>query len=453
VQTFDQPLFALRTLSAVFQLMTVVALYYLCQKFVSQKVAILATVLFTFDPFLVLNSSYFITENFYMFFMVLSFIFYLSSESFEQSSKIKLFVSGFLVGLSFLFKQNGVILLLVFPFVEALSKRTFLQMGRRLLVLGLGFVAVLAPFLLWWALKMDLHQAFVFLVKANSWNITQSLPDFFRNRRDVVLGQMTFSMPMILLSILGALQVFRSKRYRWLLVWFSCLSLFLFVIIKGYTYMFIPLYVPMAIFAGISLERVVKKVDYRGWSFVFLFALVQVWKPITLLSPSKVLLVSIGVWLVSYFLANKSGVKLAVVLFLSSLTLFTVDEYALVTRQLRQGAILLDDQQRIARIVSENTSPEELVFATNPGMAILSDREMVPVSATYSGINTVFYGLPNYLNHKEAKFDLPATLRQGNIDYVMSSDRDKKVDVWVNLKGALELLERIGAHNIYMRIK
>lgn len=444
VQTFDQSIFALRILSVVFQFLTVLAFYYLCQKFISQRAALLATALFTFDSFLVLNSSYFITENFYLFFMVLSLVFYLSSKN---------FVSGFLIGLSFLFKQNGAVLLLVFPLIEITSKKPFTQTIRRLLTLGLGFLAVFAPFLLWWILKLDLQQFFIFLVKANSWNVTQALPDLLRNRRDVVLGQMTFSMPLIVLSVLGVLQVLRSRKYYWLLIWFFCLSLFLFIIIKGYTYMFIPLYVPAAIFAGLSLERVLKKISYSGFLLAFLFAMSRIIKPIAFLSPSKMLIVSIGLWFVSYFLANKRISRMGVALFFSSLVLFTVDEYAIVTRQLRQGAVLLDDQQRIARIVSENTSPEELVYATNPGMAVLANREMVPIDVTYSGISTFFYGLPNYLSHKVAKFDLQSTLRRGNIGYVMANDSDERVNAWVNLKGDFELLERVGANNIYVRTK
>lgn len=97
-----------RVITVVLSTLTIIPVYLLCRKFFEKKIALLSTLLFAFEPKIILNSTLGITEPLFIFLGTWSIVFFLSN------NKKLIYLSFMTLGLFTLVRYEG--FLLVFPF-------------------------------------------------------------------------------------------------------------------------------------------------------------------------------------------------------------------------------------------------------------------------------------------------------------------------------------------------
>lgn len=124
-----------RTLSAIFDIGTLLVTYLIARKFLTKNIAILATFLYAFNILAIQQSHFFTVDNFASFFMIISF--YMLINLFKSQSlniaTIYICLSGVFFGLSLSSKASALLLLSVV--FMTLGFKFFIEVHKRLLII------------------------------------------------------------------------------------------------------------------------------------------------------------------------------------------------------------------------------------------------------------------------------------------------------------------------------
>ena len=121
--------------SSLISVITVIPIYFICKKFFGQKIAILGSALFLFDPRIIINSTLGITDSLYIFLVMLVIMFVLIKN--EKTY----FLSFIFAAIAVFVRYEG--FLLIFPIIISfLIKKEFGK--KKLIYLRLGIIIFLA---------------------------------------------------------------------------------------------------------------------------------------------------------------------------------------------------------------------------------------------------------------------------------------------------------------------
>ncbi len=117
--------FSIKVLNTVLLSSLVFPVFFLAKEFVEEKNAFFAAILISFLPVVFVTSFYIMAEN--LFYLLAFWWVFLLYKSFKERNKKYFILSGFLLGLSFLTKFNGLVLVPVCLFVYLLYKENNLK--------------------------------------------------------------------------------------------------------------------------------------------------------------------------------------------------------------------------------------------------------------------------------------------------------------------------------------
>jgi len=128
-----------RIVSVVLSVLTIIPLYFLCNRFFDKKLSLIGATMFAFEPRVILNSLLGITEPLFLLLGTTSLFFFLSND------RKALYISFFVAGLFSLVRYEGLLLVIPYSimyFVRFKKERKFLRTYFLLLAI---FILVLLP--------------------------------------------------------------------------------------------------------------------------------------------------------------------------------------------------------------------------------------------------------------------------------------------------------------------
>ena len=106
-----------KILTVFFSAITIIPIYFLCRRFLSEKLAIIGSVIFTFEPHLIQNSLLGIGDSLYFLLLTISLVLVLN-----QKKKLVL-ISFFLVGIAFSVRTEAIFLLFSISTIFLINNR------------------------------------------------------------------------------------------------------------------------------------------------------------------------------------------------------------------------------------------------------------------------------------------------------------------------------------------
>lgn len=128
-----------RTISVVLSSLTIIPVYYICKKFFNPTFSLIGSIIFTFQPFLIINSTLGVSEPLYIFVISVGILFFLNS------NKIFIFSSFGLIAWATIIRPEGQFWFYAFSIIYFLRfRKSRKELLMYLLCLGI-FLIVLSP--------------------------------------------------------------------------------------------------------------------------------------------------------------------------------------------------------------------------------------------------------------------------------------------------------------------
>ena len=126
-----------KILSILFSVITVIPIYFLCKRFVNEKLAIVGSIIFIFEPHLIQNSLLGISDSLYFLLLTTSFVFVLS-----QKKELEL-ISFFIVGIAVSIRTEAIFLLFAISLVFVIKNR---KEKKKIFFISICILVFLIPF-------------------------------------------------------------------------------------------------------------------------------------------------------------------------------------------------------------------------------------------------------------------------------------------------------------------
>lgn len=115
----------------------VVLFYFLCRAFLRPKISFFTSILFALNPNILISGRLLLSEEIFYFFVIIAFIiFYRLKDSYYKFTAL-----GIISGVSYLTRNEGLFLLMIFLFFSSKKRKVFI------LILILSFITSISPFL------------------------------------------------------------------------------------------------------------------------------------------------------------------------------------------------------------------------------------------------------------------------------------------------------------------
>lgn len=128
-----------RILSVLFSTLTILPTYLLCKKFFAKPYSLLGALLIGFEPHLIQNSLFGISDSLYIFLIVISFLLF-----FNENKKIT-YISFMIIAFSTIVRSEGVFILLVFLIMIILRSGKIERKILDITISGLIFSMIFLP--------------------------------------------------------------------------------------------------------------------------------------------------------------------------------------------------------------------------------------------------------------------------------------------------------------------
>ena len=131
--------FIQKSSSILLSVITIIPLYYLCKQFVPERLAIIGSALFIFDPRVITNSTLGITEPLFIFLNTLTLV-----TVFKNNSKF-IYLTFVLIALSSIVRYEGLLMIIPVSIIYFIRFRSNKKLIRNFLVGVILFLIVLSP--------------------------------------------------------------------------------------------------------------------------------------------------------------------------------------------------------------------------------------------------------------------------------------------------------------------
>jgi len=131
-----------KIVSISLSILTIVPLYFLLKKFFSSSYALVGVIIFAFEPRLIQNSIFGITDPLYILLLTISFVLFL------QTSKKSIYISFAIIGLATLVRSEGIFLFLAVSILFFIKENKLSQIPKYIPALVIFFL-ILTPMLLY----------------------------------------------------------------------------------------------------------------------------------------------------------------------------------------------------------------------------------------------------------------------------------------------------------------
>lgn len=136
---FMDYMFLQRTVSIVLSSLTVIPIYFLAKKYFSKKIALMGTVLFTFEPRIIQNSILGVSEPLFILLVTSSIVCFLNQQ------KKSIVVAFVLISFASIVRSEGIILLIPFAILYGIRFRKSKKSIYEIPILILIFILVILP--------------------------------------------------------------------------------------------------------------------------------------------------------------------------------------------------------------------------------------------------------------------------------------------------------------------
>lgn len=136
---FMDYMFLQRIISIILSSLTVIPIYFLAKKYFSKKIALIGTMLFTFEPRIIQNSVLGISEPLFIILVTSSIVCFL-----HQQKKIIIF-SFMLISFASMVRSEGIILLIPFTILYGIRFRNSKKIFYEIPILILVFILIILP--------------------------------------------------------------------------------------------------------------------------------------------------------------------------------------------------------------------------------------------------------------------------------------------------------------------
>ena len=136
---FMDYMFLQRIISIVLSSLTVIPIYFLAKKYFSKKIALIGTMLFTFEPRIIQNSIFGISEPLFILLVTSSIVCFL-----HQQKKIIIF-AFMLISFASIVRSEGIILLIAFTILYGIRFRNSKKISYEIPILILVFILIILP--------------------------------------------------------------------------------------------------------------------------------------------------------------------------------------------------------------------------------------------------------------------------------------------------------------------
>ncbi|MBL7196767.1 MAG: glycosyltransferase family 39 protein [Candidatus Omnitrophica bacterium] len=150
-----------RLLSTIVTLIGAFFVYLIAKKIYNFRVAILSLLLYLIHPMIFEQARFFMPDCYFLLFTIVTL--YLFMKGYDKNNKIFFLLSGFMLGLSFLFKLIAVVpfigYLIFFFYIAITNKRKFTDALSYCLIMGFGFLSITSIIsIIFYFLSPDLFQ-------------------------------------------------------------------------------------------------------------------------------------------------------------------------------------------------------------------------------------------------------------------------------------------------------
>ncbi len=169
---FD-PLIVGKLLDLIFSLISIYLTYLIGKKIFNEEVGLISSLLLSLTPLFIMLTGLILTEPLAITFSLLGIYFFIeqSNQFTSQPSKLKLFLAGFFVSLSFLTKFPQGIIFAALIFVLIIKKKSVLTKIKNVSIITAGFLIPVIPYLIFNYFRYpNLFEPFIY----GSWIVTTS---------------------------------------------------------------------------------------------------------------------------------------------------------------------------------------------------------------------------------------------------------------------------------------
>ncbi len=131
-----------KILSITISSLTILPTYFLCKKFFNKSYSLLGALIIGFEPHLIQNSLFGISDSLYIFLIVISFFLYLN-----KNKKI-MFISFLIIGIATIIRSEGIFVLMTFLIMIICRSDRIERKIIDIIISGLIFLIILSPILL-----------------------------------------------------------------------------------------------------------------------------------------------------------------------------------------------------------------------------------------------------------------------------------------------------------------